>query len=420
MAQTQPHDPAVQSLEALASATVLESLVAVCDAMGSTLELKEVLNILLERTLNEMRAQQGSILLFDQHRDQLAMLAAIGLPEDIVSKGYIPRKGSIAEWVIENNRPLILNDRAQSQNYQALDDRRKLVSSMCVPLRAQGLVIGTINLNRTDLQAGAFDDRALDTMVVLASLAAIFIENSRLHAANMKTERLAAIGQTVAGISHCIKNVLTGVRGGMSLIDMAIAAKDWELMTKARDILHRNIERLASIVLDMLDYSKERKPSKVSIGAQSLAAEVMATVASEAELRGIELEARVDPAAGEVLADSQQIYRCVLNLAQNALDITPKGGKVWIGAARTSDPAVLKRLKEPAAEAVVLRVGDTGPGVAPENRLDIFEPFFSTKGSKGTGLGLAVTRKIVLEHGGLIEVETVAPDPAVFAIILPA
>lgn len=395
------------------------ALLTIGQAMGSSLELREVLPTILDLSLSEMKAQQGSILLFDPKDDQLKMLASLGLPEDVERKGYIARKGSIAEWVIDNNQPLIMNERAEGKEYRALNDRR-IRSSMCVPLQARGRILGTINLNRTVAEYGSFQESELDLMKILASQAAICIDNSCLHEANVKAERLAAIGQTVAGISHCIKNILTGVRGGLSLIDMAQGASDWKLLGQGKDILGRNLERLSSIVLDMLDYSKDRQTCKSPISLTTLVDEVCATVRSEAQVKAIQFEIELDPAVPTVAADGQQLYRCLLNLAHNALDATPKEGKIWIHAERRTDRSALRRLKNKTAQStVILRIGDTGPGISMEHRAVIFEPFFSTKGSKGTGLGLAVTRKIIEEHGGHIEVESPPEESAVFAIYLP-
>jgi signal transduction histidine kinase len=396
------------------------SLLEICQAIGSSLELETVLNTFLSLTLREMQAQQGSVLLFDEHQDRLRMLASIGLPEEIARKGYIARKGSIAEFVIENNQPLILNDSPTNSTYRPLDYKRRLVSAMCVPLRASGKVLGTINLNRTDDRLGNFVDVDLETMTILAAQAAIFIDNSRLHENNMKAERLAAIGQTVAGISHCVKNLLTGVRGGMSLIDMARQSEDWNLTLQGSDILKRNLERLSSLVLDMLDYSKERKPATAPVDVASLLDEVRSTIESAAKAKKIELVCDVEPASQRIEADAQAIFRCLLNLAHNAIDAMSDEGRLTLECRPSDAPTALRRLQNPGeGRAMILRVRDTGTGISSENAATIFEPFFSTKGSKGTGLGLAVTRKIVEEHGGAIELETHAPDPACFAIYLP-
>ncbi|MBI3735024.1 GAF domain-containing protein, partial [Candidatus Sumerlaeota bacterium] len=212
------------------------ALVSICNAMVSNLDLKSVLETILSVTLAEMRAQEGSVLLFNESQDRLEMLAALGLPEEIARRGYIPRKGSIAEWVIENDKPTIINGDVQSKNFSAAGRGRFIVSAMCVPLRASGKVIGTINLNRTDPEAGVFQKRDTDAMVILGSQAAVSIENSRLHEAIMRGERLAAIGQTVAGISHCMKNLLTSLKGGLSICEMGIEKQDWKLESQGMDI----------------------------------------------------------------------------------------------------------------------------------------------------------------------------------------
>lgn len=403
----------------------MASLLAISEAVSSSSDLRDVLATILRLTVEEVQAQQGSILMFDEHQDRLDMLATYGMPAEIVEKGYIARRGSIAEYVIENNQPLIINDEHKpapnpsDTAYQRMDRRRKIVSAMCVPLRCRGKVLGTINLNRTEDTMGVFLDSDLDFMSVLASQAAISIENSRLHEASLKQERMAAIGQTVSGVSHCIKNVLTGVKGGMSLIDMASKADNWQLLNQGKEILQRNLDRLSTFVLDMLDYSKERDTVKSEVPLEALAREVLDTVKTEAEMRKISLNCDLADDARSVMADNNQIYRCVLNLVHNAIDMTPEGGQVWIGVERSTAEAALRRMSQPAQAAIIIRVGDSGPGVPDENRTVIFEPFFSTKGSRGTGLGLAVTRKIIQEHGGHIEVETKAPIPATFAIYLP-
>lgn len=411
-----------------AQASVLQSLLALSDAMGESLELDTVLETILDITLNELKAQQGSILLFNENEDRLEMLASRGLPEEIVKKGYIPRKGSIAEYVIENNKGLILNDGPQKkdESYRPVEEkkqaRRRIVSALCVPLRAEGKVLGTINLNRTVEDYGSFTDLDLNIAVLLAVHAASCVEQARLHEFNLKSERLAAIGQTVAGISHCVKNMLQGIRGGMTLMQLAAKAEDWSVQEQGHAMLQRNLDRLSGIVLDMLDYSKEREPTRSDVALYDLIMDVATNVKTKADEKGITQKISVAEGLDTVQADNQQLFRCLLNLAQNALDVTPQEGTVEISAELDASERACRRLtcKDAHQGAVIIRVKDSGPGIKAEHLKTIFEPFFSTKGSKGTGLGLAVTRKIVREHGGDLIVESAPDEPAIFAIYLPA
>lgn len=401
--------------------SISPSLLVICRAMGSGLNLDDVLDQILDLTIQEMRAHQGSILLFNEHQDRLEMLASHGLPNEIVLKGYIPRKGGIAEWVIDHAEPLILNDRPSQSEFHALEDEsRRIVSSMCVPLQARGDVLGTINLNRTDPDDVPFTDDDLNAMVIIASQAAIYIENSRLHRSNLESERLAAIGQTVAGISHCIKNLLTGLKGGISLVKIAREHEDWEIVRKSTEILTHSSDRISSLVLDMLDYSKERKPDLQKIELRNLIDEIIEVTREKTESMQIEITADLADDAPSVLADSNQLFRCLLDLVQNAIDACGQGGRVRIETERSTSEAAMRRLDESCDAAFIIRVADTGPGIPEKYRSQIFEPFFSTKGSRGTGLGLAVTRKIVAEHKGSLELTSPPEHSAVFSIYLPA
>jgi len=402
----------------------LPSLFRICIAMGSTLDLGKLLDLILRLTMEELRAQQGSILLLDKESDTLKMLAARGLPREITQQGYIPRKGSIAEWVIENDRPLLLNDvRDDDPRFTSIAKKRRIRSSLCVPLRAKGDVIGTINISRT--QPEPFSEKDLEKLVILAAQAAVSIENARLHEENIRAERLAAIGQTVAAISHCIKNILTGLKGGVAIIEMGREQKSWDLVEQGWEMIKRNTDRIALVVLDMLEYSKERTPTRESFDLRRLVDDVFAAVSYQAEREGIKLTSNIPAECGTLYADFTQIYRAILNLVTNALDALheaqTKGGEIEISAERAGpdSPAVRHCIRRPKGEFCLIHVRDTGPGISPEHLPNIFQPFFSSKGSKGTGLGLAVTRKIAREHGGDVMAESQPGKGTTFTMVLP-
>ena len=402
----------------------LPSLFRICTAMGSTLELDELLRLILRLTMEELRAQQGSILLFDKSSDQLKMLASRGMPREITAKGYIPRKGSIAEWVIEHDKPLLLNDVPADKRFTSIAKRRPIRSSMCVPLRAKGSVTGTINITRT--RRAKFGDQDLDTLVVLATHAAVSIETARLYEENIRTERLAAVGRTVASISHCTKNMLTGLKGGAAIIEMGTKQNNWQLVEQGRDMVKRNTERIAQMTLNMLDYSKERVPVRATFDLTRLVEEVFSSVAPIAGQARVRLTARFDAACSSLYADSMQIYRALLNLVTNAIDAVrengaEEGGEVEIVAQRVEadSPLVARCLRGAGGQFDTIQVHDTGAGIPAEHLASLFQPFFSSKGSKGTGLGLAVTRKIAREHGGDVVVESQVGQGTTFTLVLP-
>lgn len=410
-----------------ADTVLTRSLFDICTAMVSSLELHEVLDTIMRLTLENLRGDAGSILLYDEDRDHLRMLASHGLPPNVVKRGHISRKGSIAEWVIEHNQPSIINDRKDILPHTdgELPGNGVIKTAMCVPLKAKGRTIGVLNLNRYGQEGEVFYQQDLDTLVILSTQAAVCIENARLHEQILQQTRMAAIGQTVTGISHCVKNMLTGLKGGLGILEIARSSKDWNTLGNASEFLRGNIERISLLVLDMLDYAKEKRPVRRKAAPGAVIREVLNVQRYRAEANEVQMLCEVEDGLDGCCFDDDQIFRCLLNLVENALDCVPKGGRVAVSCSRVTLEAVRAALGarwEPNGETefLCIHVSDTGPGIAPEHLDSIFEPFFSTKDSRGTGLGLAVTRKIILEHGGNIIVDSELGKGTTFSIFLPS
>jgi two-component system, NtrC family, sensor kinase len=238
--------------------------------------------------------------------------------------------------------------------------------------------------------------RKLGTVVFLQDLRAI----KRLQRELVHSERLAAIGQTVAGLAHGIKNILHGLKGGSYLVEVGITKKNDEKLRKGWDMIKRGIERTSNLVMDLLSYSKERQPQFEKCSPNSIAAEVCDLVRERAQQEHTELVCDFDPAIGPVLMDPHTIHTVLLNLLSNAMDaclFDEDTGKRWQVAVRTA--------AEPN-QMIRFGVSDNGTGMSDEVQEKMFTSFYSTKGHRGTGLGLLVTHKLIEEHGGRIKVET--------------
>ncbi len=398
-----------------------ELLLKISTAVGSNLNLPGILDTILKESMEVVTAQEGSVLLRDGVSNRLEMLASRGLPRDIVRRGHIPRDGSIAQWVVQNEKPLILNGKVRGQDYSpAPAGTRTIASAMCLPLLAKGRVIGTLNLNRTDTSLGTFRRTSLNLMTLVSAHAAESIQIARLHEAVIHAERLAAIGETVSGVAHCVKNMLTGLSGGLYICRGAVERNDMAAFAKGSAILDQAISRISSLAMDMLEYSKDRPLKLAEMSVERLFAELKSVKAVVAEQRDVDIRVAIDKDAAILLAAGDQLFRSLLNLVDNAIDACGRGGWVSLSAAADASPEAMGRLSRDAPYAVVLRVADSGPGIHPDAAGQLFQPFFSTKGSRGTGLGLAVARKIMLEHGGDLVLESQTGQGAVFALYLAA
>ena len=238
-------------------------------------------------------------------------------------------------------------------------------------------------------------------------------EIKRLEHELVNSERLAAIGQTVAGLSHGIKNILHGLKGGSYLVDIGIKRGDTERLKNGWQMIKRNIDRTSDLVLDLLSYSKEREPEYELCRPNEIAADVCDLLAESAEEHGVELRKSFDPSIGEVLMDQHTIHSALLNLTSNAIDAclfdedTSKGWRVSLKTSRE------------AGNLIRFDVTDNGAGMSDELQKKLFTSFFSTKGHRGTGLGLMVTRKLVEEHGGTVAVDSQPGTGTTFTMHLP-
>ncbi len=227
----------------------------------------------------------------------------------------------------------------------------------------------------------------------------------------IEAERLAAVGQTVAGLAHAVKNILGGLKGGVYVVNTALKKEDTNLLKTGWDMVERNIGNISNLVLDMLNYSKERKPEYENCSPNTIADEVCKLMDLKAKESDVEIVRSFDPTMGEVSLDPRGIHRCLLNLVSNAIDACvncpDRPGRIEVRTASGNKWAIR------------FDVSDNGCGMDEETQKKVFSRFFSTKGSKGNGLGLLITQKIVQEHGGSINFVSDVGKGSTFTIRLP-
>ncbi len=282
-----------------------------------------------------------------------------------------------------------------------------------VPDKVRGLDIGA-----DDYIPKPFDYRELSRRVRYWSTVKAKVEERvrrirRLEQELIEAERLAAIGQTVAGIAHYIKNILFGLKGGLYLVHKVTEESEEQDLRTGWEILERNMDRMSGLVLDLLDYSREREPEYESCIPNKIANEVCEGLSPKAGEHGISIVRDFDPALRELFLDPKGIRRCLQNLVSNALDaciFDTDEGKEW---------AVKVRTMLENDWMVGFEVSDNGCGMNEEVRRKLFTTFFTTKEGRGTGLGLLITQKIVRENGGTIRVESQPGKGSTFTFRLP-
>ncbi|MFH1742494.1 MAG: PAS domain-containing protein [bacterium] len=233
----------------------------------------------------------------------------------------------------------------------------------------------------------------------------------QLEHEKLEAERLAAVGQTVAGLAHGIKNVLMGLDGGMYVVNSGMRHDDKELTRQGWEMLQSNIERITAYVKDFLGFAKGHKPVVKSVDPNRMAGEVVDLYKDMADQAGIHLTAELQEGIEKANLDPEGIHTCLANLVSNAIDACEMSDK-------TDSKVTLKTFER--ADALIYEVSDNGCGMDYEIKQKVFTTFFSTKeSSRGTGLGLLVTRRITQEHGGKVTLESSEGEGSVFRLEFP-
>lgn len=389
-------------------------------AVSHILDPAELLPRILELIFETIGADRGAILLANpegqltpravHYRDPTHPDQRLAISQTIVDRVF-----TTGEGVITTDAP---SDERFRQAESIVD--YSIREALCVPIQGRHMNLGVLYADaRGDLAALSpqseshqtrFTNEHLMLAAAIAHQAGLAIENTEFYQAKLQSERLAAVGQTIATLSHHIKNILQGLKSGSYLIDLGLQNQDHDTIRRGWSILERNQSRIFNLVMDMLSYSKDRQPALESCDLNQLVAEVVELVQARAAETNITIAQSLAPNLPQVLVDEDGIHRATLNLLANALDACEGQPSPHIHVSTHWDEA---------SSTASICIQDNGVGIAPDELAHVFQLFTSSKGTRGTGLGLAVSQKIVREHGGEIRVESELGRGTSFTIELP-
>lgn len=374
--------------------------------------LAGVLNVVFE----EFRPERGFIVTMDDlttagpaSKPGLGShhVAAVkyAVPPKDPSDARIAVSRTILQHVVQSGEGILSSNAMHDPRFAAGDSvqQMRIRSAICAPIRYRDRMFGAVYIDTT-LANYAFTPGQLALLNAIGQHAGLALANQELGVQQLQAQRLAAIGETIAGLSHSIKNILQGLHGGADVVEMGLKKDDLKIAKGGWDILKRNLDRIMSLSLNMLAFSSQRQIEVELVKVGTLIEETVELVQGACTTRRIVLLVDIDKDMPPVPLDTGLMHQALLNLVTNAVEAVEatKGvitirGNYFTGAKAGAEI--------PGTTAVVeLMIADNGPGIAPDKQAWIFEPFNSTKGLRGTGLGLAVTRRVVEDHGGRIEV----------------
>ncbi len=411
----------------------LSTLNEVVELAARVPELNELLSLVLERTMRTVRAGIGSIMLLDHDRQVLRVVAARGLPEEIVGSAEVRVGEGIAGKVVQIGDPVLVEDIAADPRFGKPNEPKYGSGAfMCLPVRVEDRIIGVVNLAKSAAAAPspAFSPTDLLFLNTLMTHIAYAVDNARLLqearlAANrlrsamedlrttqtrvVEGETLRAMGQMASGMAHHVNNLLAVISGRTQLLLVRDPAPETR---RPLEIIQRATFDAAEVVRRVLGFaSMQPAPAGAPVDFNEIVREVVELTRprwrDEAQMHALAIDVQLELGdVARVAGEAPALREVVMNLIFNAIDALPMGGTIRI-ATWSADTWVF------------CAVADDGVGMNDEVRRRAHEPFFTTKGPQGTGLGLSVAHSIVQRHRGELSLRPNEPRGTVVTLRLP-
>lgn len=382
-------------------------------AIGAIIDPDQLMERVMDVVAEELPVDRGFILLYDRKGEELTPHVVRYRRGVRARKQKITVSGRIIQHVLDHRAAVLCTNAMTDARFStdAADDSIHdfgLHSVICAPIMVRDLLLGIIHIDSA-ATAHTYTEEQLRLMSAIGQMTGLAIQNARLVKQQMQTARLAATGETVAYLSHYIKNILQGIQSGADLVDMGLDGSGSSTVTKGWGIVKRNLDRILQLVTSMLAFSKERSPHLQQTNFNMLVQDAVSLVRKRAAEKEIRLETDFEEPFPPIPIDVDGMHQVALNILTNAIDaVEPKEGRVRVATRFDNEHGIAD-----------LIVADDGPGIEPDKIEEIFEPFKSGKGQGGTGLGLAVARKIIREHYGRIVVDSRVGEGTTFRVRLP-
>ncbi len=410
----------------------LSTLSELTELVSRIPDIREVLQIVLHRTMAVVNAKICSIMLLDEVTQTLNIAAAEGLEESVVARTSIRPGEGISGKVLQTGESVLVEDVERDSRFSKANDPKYETSSfICMPLRTKERVIGVLNLSKRG-DKKAFSESDLRFLKTLLSYVSFAVENARLlkeareaavklrqvvHNKSMQLDqaqqqllqstKLSALGELIAGVAHDLNNPLTTVMGYSQLLSGKV--QDGKMHRDLKKIFEE-AQRAAKIVQNLLSFARQEPPEKRSWQINDILKKILKMQANELRVNNIEVHTELIETLPPILVDANQLQQVFLNIINNARQAMMEQ--------ETPRRLCIKTARE--GERLIVEFTDSGPGIEPEFLDRIFDPFFTTKPKgKGTGLGLSISYGIVKSHGGEISVTSRQKEGTTFSVELP-
>jgi two-component system NtrC family sensor kinase len=394
-----------------------ETLGRFSKAMVSILDLKSLSEKTIETITETMGVEKASLFLSDEEKGGFRLFESKNLIA-APTLSFLPRANPLPVYLHRSGEIIIREELMKRVDVPELEGVTRQMSlleaEVSIPLIWKGQLIGMINLSHK-FNKEIYSHEDLELLSTLANQVAISMENAKLYedlkrskSYIRRADRLASLGTLTAGISHEIRNPLVAIKTFTQLLPERL--KDEEFLNKFLNIASGEVDRISSLITELLDFAKPSEPKLELEDVNTILDSMILLLSTETGKKLIQLTKQYGIDLPPIRIDREQMKQAFLNILLNAIEATPENGKVTVRTRSFVKPGGQPYLQ--------IEVSDTGCGIAAEYLEEIFNPFFTTK-ETGSGLGLSIAHQIVQEHKGYITVESQLDQGSSFYINLP-
>jgi len=391
-------------------ARLFESLASVSRTINTAVNLEEALQTITREARTLMGAQTAALTMLDDSREWLDLRASSGAGEEYIRKPRLSVADSLIGSVVRRRKPLQEENVQTSTRYQHGDVARRegLVALLSVPLLLHDQAFGALSVYKD--QPYTFSNEEVRILAALAELSAIAIQKARLYERVVdveellkQKEKLSALGWLAAEVAHEIRNPLTVLKLLYHSLDLRFEPGDPR--TRDAEIITAKLEDLNRIVERILDFARTAEPTMERVNLNEVVEELCLLVRHKLANQGVHLERELAADLPPLRADASQLEQSFLNVVLNAAEAMPGGGTLRI---RT----------RAEAGRLTIEFADSGHGMSePERALS---SVLQSSKRGGTGIGLAIVRRVVEAHDGRIEIQSAPGQGTTVRVTLPA
>ncbi|MBW7888929.1 MAG: cyclic nucleotide-binding domain-containing protein [Bacteroidetes bacterium] len=380
----------------------LNILIEAAKTVNSTLDLDKLLDVILQTAIKSIAADRGTLYLVDELKGEIWSKVLSG---DEVTEIRLPLGKGLAGYVAKTGEVVNIPDAYNDQRFNPDFDKKtgyRTNNMLTMPMKNRdGKIIGVFQM--LNKKGGPFSQQDEEFINALSIHASIAIENARLAQEMVNSERLSAVGRMASTIIHDIKNPM----GTLRVYAQVMKKKGGnEEVSKLADEMIHQVDRFVNMAQEILDFSKGVSSTNMEkIAFEDVMEGVLLFIEKDLTKNNIQLTKKLS-FKGMVTLDQDKLSRVFYNLASNARDAMPNGG-------------TLTALTEDLGDMVKIEFTDTGTGMPEEVKRRIFEPFVTHGKKHGTGLGMAIVKKVIDDHKGKIEIDSELGKGTTIRILLP-